>query len=150
MKKAFQLFFGSMMAALIALMPMAAQAQIGTSCADCPNYSGAYSIENATGITIRYQYRWGNKQEWKEMTLRSGAVEIHYYPLGEDPKKMVPTPYIRFDRIGGDNQVTIQEYRMQFYAVGYAGYGPRQNKTEPKRYIFRFAANGRDLELKAK
>jgi hypothetical protein len=150
MQKAFQLLFGGAMAALIALVPIAAPAQIGTSCEDCPNYSGAFTIENATGITIHYQYRWGDKHEWKKMALRSGAIERHSYPLGEDRNKKVPTPYVRFDRIGGDNGVTFQEYRMQFHAVGYAGYGPRQNKTEPKRYVFRYAENGRDLDLKAK
>jgi len=61
MQKAFQLFFGGALAALIALVPIAAPAQVGTSCADCPNYSGAYSIENTTGTTIHYQYRWGDK-----------------------------------------------------------------------------------------
>jgi len=58
--------------------------------------------------------------------------------------------YIRFDRVGGDNGVTLQEYRLQFHAVGYAGFGARQNKTEPKRYVLRYAPNGRDLDLKAK
>lgn len=150
MRKALQLCFGGAMAALIALVPIAAPAQVGTSCADCPNYSGAFSIENSTGITIHYQYRWGDKHEWKKMALASGVIETHSYPLGEDRHKQVPTPYVRFDRIGGDNKVTFQEYKMQFHAVGYAGYGPKQNKTEPKRYVFRYAANGRDLDLKAK
>lgn len=26
--------------------------QVGTSCADCPSYKGAFSIENATGLTV--------------------------------------------------------------------------------------------------
>ena len=151
MQKTFQLFFGSAMVALIALVPIAAPAQgVGTSCADCPNYLGAYTIENTTGITIHYQYRWGNKHEWKKMALGSGAIERHWYPLGEHSNTRVPTPYVRFDRIGGDDSVTLQEYRMEFHAIGYAGYGPRVNKTEPKRYFFRFAQNGRDLELRAR
>src|SRR5207253_9486382 len=65
-------------------------------------------LENATGTTIHYQYRWGDKHEWKKMELRSGAIEKHTYPLGEDRNKKVPTPYVRFDRIGGDNSVTLQ------------------------------------------
>lgn len=150
MKKRLQLFFGGAMAALIVLVPIAAPAQIGVSQADLPSYRGAYSIENKTGVTIPYEYRWGNKGEWKKMSLRSGAVETHWYPLGDDRNKKVPTPYIRFDRVGGDNSVTFQEYKMQFYAIGYAGYGPRENKTEPKRYVFRYAPNGRDLDLNAR
>jgi hypothetical protein len=150
MQNVFQLCFAGAMAALIALAPIAAPAQVGTSCADCPNYSGAFSIENTTGITIHYEYRWGDKHAWKKMTLGSGHIETHSYPLGEDRNKKVPTPYVRFDRIGGDGKVTFQEYQVEFHAVGYAGFGPKQNKTEPKRYVFRYAANGRDLDLKAK
>lgn len=152
MKKAFQLFFGITfgitMTGLITLVSIAAQERVGTSQADLPNYRGAYSIENKTSVTIPYEYRWGNKGQWKKMSLRSGVVETHFCPLGQDGK--APIPYIRFDRIGGDNSVTVKEYRMEFHAIGYAGYDPGQNKTEPKRYVFRYAANGRDLDLKAK
>lgn len=150
MKKIFKLLCGGAMAALIALVSVAAQERVGTSQADLPNYRGAYSIENKTGVTISYDYRWGNKSEWKKMTLKSGAIETHWYPLGEDRNKKVPLPYVRFDRIGGDNGVTLKEYRMEFHAIGYAGYGPRENKSEPMRYVFRYAANGRDLDLNVK
>lgn len=147
-QKAFQLFFGGAMAALLALVSVAAQEHVGTSQADLPTYRGAYSIENTTGVTIPYEYRWGNKGEWKKMSLRSGHTETHWYPLGQDGK--APIPYVRFDRIGGDNAVTSKEYKMQFRAIGYAGYGPRENKTEPMRYVFRYAPNGRDLDLNTK
>lgn len=150
MKKTFQLLCGGAMAALIALVSVAAQERVGTSQADLPNYRGAYSIENKTRVTIPYEYRWGNKGEWKRMTLKSGAIETHWYPLGEDRNKKAPTPYVRFDRIGGDNSVTFKEYRMQFRAIGYAGYGPRENKSEPMRYVFSYAENGRDLDLNSK
>ena len=136
--------------ALALTAPAALAEQIGTSCADCPNYSGAYSIENSTGVTINYQYRWGDKHPWKPMALRSGMTETHSYPLGEDPHAKVPTPYVRFDHIGGDNAVELKEYKMEFYAIGYAGYGPNVNKTEPKRYVFRYASDGRNLDIKAK
>jgi hypothetical protein len=150
MQKVHRLWSAASMAATIALSPIAALAEVGTSCEDCPNYKGAYSIENTTGVTIHYEYRWGDKQPWKKMTLRSGVIETHSYPLGDDPNKRVPTPYVRFDRIGGDNGVTLQEYKMQFHAVGYAGFGANQNRTEPKPYVFRYASNGRNLDLRAK
>jgi hypothetical protein len=147
MKKLLQLCVGGAMAALIALAPIAAaQERTGTSQADLPNYSGAYTIENATGITIYYDYRWGNKSEWKTMALRSRATEKHSYPLGADRNAKAPTPYVRFDRIIFDNGVTFQEYKMEFHAVGGGGYGATENKTGPKRYVFSFAANGRDLD----
>lgn len=136
---------------LALLSPFVVKAEpLGTSCADCPNYSGAFSISNDTGQTIKYQYRWGSNHPWKGMTLLTGHVETHSYPLGENPRAQVPTPYVRFDNLANDGRVTFTEYRMHFYAVGYAGYGPKVNKTEPKRYFFRYAPDGRHLDLIAK
>ena len=123
---------------------------VGTSQADLPSYTGAFSIENETGALIHYEFRWGSNHAWKKMALASGRVETHTYPLGEDAKRKVPTPYVRFDRIGGDRSVTFQEYQMEFHAVGYAGFGPAENRAKPKAYAFRYAANGRDLDLKIK
>jgi hypothetical protein len=143
----------SLAMAVMFLAQIAAPAQepVRSSCADCPYYKGGFSIENNTGVAITYYVRWGNKSQWKEMRLESGKIMTHRYPLGYDPNATVPTPYVRFDRIGGDGaNFTEQVYKMEFYAVGSGGYGPpTRNTTEPKRYVFRYAANGRDLDLKA-
>jgi hypothetical protein len=136
--------------ALVLTPTIALAESVGTSCADCPNYAGAYSIENTTGVTIGYQFRWGDKNPWKSISLASGRVETHRYPLGDNRNARVPTPYIRFDRVAGDANYTAKEYRMEFYAIGYPGYGPKDNKTEPKRYVFRYSANGKSLDVKAK
>lgn len=126
-----------------------AQERVGTSCADCPNYRGAFSIQNATGVTIPYQYRWGNGP-WKRMSLQSGHTETHSYPLGANRNASVPTPYVRFDRIGGDGQFTSREYHMGFYAIGYGGYGSRTQNTEPKKYYFKYANDHRTLDILAR
>ena len=34
--------------------------------------------------------------------------------------------------------------------TGLAGYGAPENRNQPKRYVFRYAANGRDLDLRGK
>ena len=137
--------------ALFLATPLVTRAQenIGTSCADCASYSGAYSIENSTGVTISYEYKWGNGP-WKHMSLQSGHTETHSYPLGENRNCRVPPPYVRFDRIGGDAQFTPQEYHMQFYAIGYAGYGAATNNTKPKQYYFKYADDHRTLNLFAR
>jgi hypothetical protein len=129
--------------------PMTARSEerLGTSCADCPSYKGAFSIENATGVTIPYQVRWGNTHAWKTIALRSGYTETHSYPMGDNRGAQLPTPYVRFDRIAGDGQSTPREYRMGFHAVGYAGYGAATNTVQPKRYYFKYAPDGRTLEL---
>src|SRR5437763_1743996 len=89
---------------------------VGTSCADCPNYNGAFSIENQTGVSIAYQMRWGERHPWKQFVLPTGHIETHTYPLGEDRGKKIPIPLVRFDPGGGPSI----EYQMDFYAVGYA------------------------------
>src|SRR2546423_8146505 len=131
------------LALALTLPTIALGERVGTSQADLPNYSGAFSIENTTGVSIPYQYRWGEHNQWKSLTLASGKVETHNYPLGSDRNGKVPTPYIRFDRIGGDKAFTGQEYRIEFHAVRYAGYGSKQNQAEPKRYVFRYGPDGR-------
>src|SRR4051794_5423748 len=129
--------------------PIAARSEnIGTSCADCPNYNGAFSLENSSGVPINYLVRWGNKHQWQRMSLASGHVKTHSYPMGENRNAQVPTPYVRFDMIGGDQAVTNKEYRMEFYAVGYAGFGPNVNRTQPKRYAFKYS--GRNLDIVAR
>jgi hypothetical protein len=131
-------------------LPAAHSENVGTSCEDCPSYRGAFSIENNTGKTIQYQVRWGSNHAWKSITLRSGMKETHSYPLGENKNAKVPTPYVRFDGIGGDgSRVTLTEYRMSFYAVGYAGYTDvaHQNRMQPKRYYFEYASDRRHLNL---
>ena len=70
-----------------------AQERVGTSCADCPNYSGAFSIENPTGVTIPYEYKLGDGP-WKHMSLQSGHTETHSYPLGDNRNGRVPPPYV--------------------------------------------------------
>jgi hypothetical protein len=132
------------------LVHQPAQAQeVGTSCEDCPNYSGMYSITNNTNTTLYYAVRWGSKNSWKTMEILPGQTWDHYYPLGENKNTHVPRPYVSFDYIGGDGQHTPTEYSMDFYAVGYAGFGAPENTTQPKRYYFRFDASGTYLDLYA-
>jgi hypothetical protein len=132
----------------IASPTVARSESVGTSCADCPSYKGAFSLENTTGVTVKYQVKWGSSRQWKSMTLESGKIMTHSYPL--DDAGQAPVPYVRFDKIGGDSSYTAQEYEMDFRKVGYAGYGARPNTSGPKPYVFRYAANGRSLDIKAK
>jgi hypothetical protein len=134
--------------ALALAFPVVAQSEpLGTSCADCPSYSGAFSIENKSRVSIYYQYRWGNKHPWKSTSLGSGRVNTHSYPLGSDKNAKAPSPFVKFDRIGGDTVYTGKVYDMDFHAVGYSGYGAKKNTTKPKRYYFEYAADRKHLKL---
>ena len=102
-------------------------------------FKGAFSLRNGTGVTIRYQVRWGDG-EWQRKILESGYTLTHRHPL--DASQRAPTPYVRFDRFGGDSAYTEKEYRMEFRAVG-----PRGGTAKP--YAFRYAADGRNLDIKS-
>jgi hypothetical protein len=131
-----RLFGGVLALALTA--PIAARAELRV--VDRTPQKGGFSLTNSTGTTIRYQVRWGNQNAWKPMTLESGRVMTHSHPLSAE--RRAPTPYVRFDKIGGDGAaITLKEYRMGFHAVGGGG--------EPKKFVFRYAPNGRDLDVKA-
>jgi hypothetical protein len=127
--------------AFVLTSPTIALSESGTSCADCPSYHAAFSITYDTGVAIPYQYKWGEKAPWHNTTLESGRVNTHSWPLGEDKHAKIHAPYVRFDKIGGDPQFEEQDYRMEFYAVGYAGYGPNKDNTEPKKYYFKWDGN---------
>jgi len=137
-------------AALAAASGGAAAADVRVGEADLPSYNGAFSIENETGAPIHYQLRWGSSHAWRRITLASGHVETHSYPLGADPARRVPAPYVRFDRLGDDQGIAFEECAMQFRAVGDARLGPAARRGAPKAYVFRHAPNGRDLDLEAR
>lgn len=119
---------------------------IGTGKAEAQTgYEGAFSIKNDTGITLYYYTRWGDNGEWKLRTLDSGRVLRYRHNL--DWKNEAPTPYVKFDRIGGDYGKTWQTQEMDFYKIVAPGLDPGNRNTQSKRYVFRFAANGRDLYL---
>lgn len=122
---------------------------IGTGKAEAQSdqigYEGAFSIKNDTGITLYYYVRWGDDGVWKLKRLDSGQALRHRHTL--DWKNQAPSPSVKFDRIGGDNRTSLQIQKMGFYKVVAPGFDPMNRNTKSKRYVFRFAANGRDLYL---
>jgi hypothetical protein len=121
--------------------PSAHSGEVGVSCADCPSYRASFSIEDeidsAPNVSAPYEVRWGNKGKWKQFSVYPGRGKVHSYPLGENPKGKVPQPYIRFNFNDPNNRV-YTVHKVNFYAVGYTGYGGRENTTKPKPYAFRF------------
>jgi hypothetical protein len=90
------------------------------------------------------------EHEWQKKTLQTGHIETHTYPLGDNSAGKAPSPFVRFDSYGGDNRFTPKEYHMQFYATGYAGYGPNIDRNKPKAYYFEFGPDHKTLNLLAR
>jgi hypothetical protein len=138
-------------------IPTARSQPVGTSCEDCANYKGAFSIENSTGITIIYQMRWGKNNQWKTFSLASGRVMKHSYPLGESSSNKAPQPYVIFSQLVSGQSNTpvlpafysfVKEYTIRFRAVGYAGYGAPSNNNQPKAYYFKLNDDRKLVDLK--
>jgi hypothetical protein len=118
---------------------------LGSTCSDCAFFRGEYSVENHTGITLAYQFRWGPSAAWRTVVLNDGERKTHTYHLGDDPTVAVPTPYVRFDSrvCGGSscNGPTVWGQRkMHFSAVmknpGFTSAGTPIKRGKPTRYVF--------------
>jgi len=77
----------------------------------------------------------GSRVEWLELVdlVEAGTVK--------------PEPYVRFDSIGGDGRVTARTVHMEFREVGYTGYGRVGYLMEPEHYHFKYAGDGRHINI---
>jgi len=132
----------SLAMAVMLLAQIAAQAQVS-----CGFDRAAFSIENRTGVTLIYYVRWGNNSQWEKKTLKSGYVNTHW-SLVDGIMGTSPTPYVKFDRIGGDGNFTAKEHRLKTYTIDPIC-SKRPKRGEPKHYVFRYSENGADLNLYA-
>lgn len=132
------------LASLALAVPAFADERIGTSRADAPNLEGAFVIHNPTDVTLKYQVRWGNG-EWVHYTLAPNHRRTHSHKLSDQGK--APAPNVRFDNIGGDRRTTYETVHVAFGRVGYAGFGPVGYVNEAVDYDFRFARDGKRLDL---
>jgi hypothetical protein len=115
---------------------------VGSSQADLPSLQGEFRISNNTGQTIHYMVRWGN-EPWKKITLQSGHWERHWYPL--DAQRRAPAPQVRFDGVAQNHRRWT--YTLEFYAVGYQGYGSAPDLTQAKEYYFKWFPSTGALDL---
>jgi hypothetical protein len=100
---------------------------------------GIFTIQNPTKRPIHYQMKWGDNARWQTYTLQPGASRWHAYPL--DCHACAPSPYVRFDYILGDDDVTWKSYIVEFFASS------SLDAPSGKPYHFEVVKNGRELEL---
>lgn len=96
-----------------------------------------FRIRNHTGVTVHYQIRWSNSNDWKSNSLATGFIMTH--PSGGE---QVPSNYpkIRFDHIAGDNRVTFRQHPLQTAQF-------RENNDHAPTYVFRYNRRGDRLDL---
>jgi len=56
-------------------------------------------------------------------------------------------PQVRFDNVGGDRRTTYHTHEVAFGRVGYAGFGSVGYVNDAVDYDFRFARDGKHLDV---
>ena len=107
--------------------------------ADLNTEYGIFTIKNPTNDPVNYQVKWGDNGTWESFKLEAGASRWHAYAL--DNFGLAPKPYVRFDYILNDDQVTFKTYNMKFYS------STATTAESGKPYFFRVSRDGTLLDL---
>ena len=99
-----------------------------------------FKVKNLTDVTVPYQIKWSEGDNWKSYSLRTGFINTHQSNGQNIPQGY---PQIRFDHIVGDRQVTYIVYSLES-AVENANVAPtydfRLNRRRDRLNLFRGAA----------
>ena len=97
-----------------------------------------FRIRNNTGVTIPYQIRWSNSNDWQSESLETGFIVTH-----RSSGQNIPSgyPQIRFDHIAGDEQVTYRGYNLD------TAHFREGNNNHAPTYFFRYNQRGDRLNL---
>ena len=96
-----------------------------------------FKIRNRTGVTIHYQIRWANSNDWQRNSLATGFIMTHWSGGQQVPANY---PKIRFDHIDGDQAVTYRTYNLG--TVEFRG-----NNDHAPIYYFQYNRLGNMLDL---
>ena len=96
-----------------------------------------FKIRNRTGVTIPYQIRWSNSDNWESFSLSTGFFSIHW---SNGQQILAGYPRIRFDHIAGDQAVTDRIYSLE--TVEFRG-----NNDHAPIYYFQYNRSGDMLDL---
>ena len=97
-----------------------------------------FKIRNHTGVTVHYQIKWSNINDWQSNSLKTGFIRTH-----RSGGQQVPANYpkIQFDHIAGDQRFTGKTYRLGA-ALLVGG-----NADGAPTYFFRYNRRGDRLDL---
>ena len=97
-----------------------------------------FKIRNRTGVSIHYQIRWSNSNNWQRNSLKTGFIRTH---LSNGQNIPSDYPKILFDHIAGDQWFTGKTYRLgTTLLVG-------ENADGAPTYFFRYNHRGDRLDL---
>ena len=96
-----------------------------------------FKIRNRTGVTVPYQIKWSNTDNWKSSSLRTDFIKTHWSNGQNIPSKY---PKIRFDYIAGDQEVAYRTYNLETVQF-------RENNDHAPIYYFQYNRQGNRLDL---
>ena len=94
-----------------------------------------FKIRNQTGVTIPYEIKWSDGNNWQRFSLQTGFIKPH---RSDGQNVSADYPKIRFDYIAGDRQVTYRVYNLESVA---------ENANVSPTYYFQFNRQGDRLDL---
>ena len=131
------------MHAIKSLMVAAGVALSLASCkpAQAANVYAAVIICNDTSATIYYQFRWRTDREWYICSIGPYQVRKHEWPDASADETRAPRPQILFRSNPGEPLPVYKMYTLEADTIPspVVGWG--------NRYVFRFDASGRYLDL---
>ena len=96
-----------------------------------------FKIRNRTGVSIPYQIRWSDSNNWQPHSLETGYIKTHWSNGQNIPSNY---PKIRFDHIAGDQAVTYRTYNLGTVQF-------RENNDHAPIYRFQYNRWGNRLDL---
>lgn len=97
-----------------------------------------FKIRNPTGVTVHYQIKWSNRNDWQSNSLKTSFIRTHRSGGQQIPANY---PKIRFDHIAGDQRFTGKTYRLE--TAHFVG----ENTAGAPTYFFRYNRQGDRLDL---
>ena len=96
-----------------------------------------FKIRNRTGLSIPYEIRWSNRNNWQSHSLETGYIKTHWSNGQNIPSNH---PKIRFNRIAGDQKGTYRTYKLDTVQF-------RQNNNHAPIYYFQYNRRTNRLDL---
>ena len=96
-----------------------------------------FKIANTTGVTVPYQIKWSNSNDWHSYFLETGFILTHWSGGQQIPENY---PRIRFDYMAGDQVVTYRAYNLETVQF-------RQNNDHAPIYYFQYNQQENMLDL---
>ena len=96
-----------------------------------------FKIANNTGVTVPYQIKWSNHNDWHSYFLETGFIIMHWSGGQNIPSNY---PRIRFDHMAGDQVVTYRTYNLETVQF-------RQSNNHAPIYYFQYNQRENMLDL---